>query len=88
MCNKEDYNGYYDYIIFSENIYDEEENSQSLNNHKVCFGFHEDVDIVDCMEVYKYLEISTNIYLKYYPEKKQEVLTILEKIQEKYLSKD
>jgi NADH:ubiquinone oxidoreductase subunit E len=40
------------------------------------------------MEVYKYLEISTNIYLKYYPEKKQEVLTILEKIQEKYLSDD
>jgi hypothetical protein len=88
MYNKEDYNGYYDYITFSENIDDEDESIQSLNDNQVYFGFHEDIDIVDYMEVYKYLEISTNIYLKYHPEQKQEVLAILEKIQEKYSSND
>lgn len=48
----------------------------------ICFGFHDDIDIVDCIEVYKYLETSTNIYLKYYPKQKQELLDIMKKISE------
>lgn len=85
MYNRKDYNGYYDYIIFPENIEDDEE-IKNLNKNQICFGFHDDMDIVDCIEVYKYLEISANIYLKYHPKQKQEVLAIIEKIKEKYLS--
>jgi hypothetical protein len=86
MCNREDCNGYYDYVVFPENVGDADGNVQSLDKHQVCFGFHEDTDIVDCMEVYRYLEVSTNIYLKRHPEHTQDVLEVLEKLRQKYLS--
>ena len=86
MYNRKDYIGYYDYIIFPENIEDDD-SIKNLNQNQIGFGFHDDIDIVDCREIYKYLEISTNIYLQYYPEQKHEVLEIMKKIKEKYLSK-
>lgn len=85
MYNRKDYIGYYDYIIFPENIEDDD-SIKNLNQNQIGFGFHDDIDIVDCREIYKYLEISTNIYLQYYPEQKHEVLEIMKKIKEKYLS--
>lgn len=83
MYNRKDYTGYYDYIIFPENI-EGDDNIKNLNQNQICFGFHDDIDIVDCREIYKYLEISTSIYLQYYPEQKHEVLEVMKKIKRSY----
>lgn len=86
MLNEEGYSENYEGIVFSKYIDDIDDDSPFIENDKIYFVVFEGKDVLTYEETYNYLEISTNVYLQYYPKQKQELQMLLEKIKAKYLS--
>ena len=80
MLNECGYSENYEGIIFSKYIDDIDDNSPLIEDDKIYFVVFEGKDILTYEETYNYLKISANVYLQYYPEKKQEIINLLKKI--------
>jgi hypothetical protein len=84
MLNEYDEQGYYDGIIFFNDIDKSDDPSFQLNT--ICFFLHDFEDILTYPEFYEYIKISSDFYIELNPEQKEEVMTLLEKIKDKYLA--
>ncbi len=76
--------GYYDGIIFYNDIDKSDDPNFKLNN--ICFFLHDCEDILTYAESYEYIKIASNFYIELRPEQKEEVMDLIEKIKVKYLA--
>ena len=85
--NEEDDYGGLEGYIFSNNL-DEDDEEYDGKNTITFYNYvsEKEEQVLTYKEFYEYLKIACNFYIELYPEQKQEVLDILEKIKEKYLS--
>lgn len=82
----DDFGGLEGYI-FSNNL-DEDDEEYDGKNTITFYNYvsEKEEQVLTYKEFYEYLKIACNFYIELYPEQKKEVLDILEKIKEKYLS--
>jgi hypothetical protein len=83
VLNECDERGYYDGIIFYNDMDKSDDPNFKLNN--ICFFLHDCENILTYSEAYEYITIASNFYIELHPEHKEEVIAILEKIKAKYL---
>lgn len=84
-----DYGGLEGYIL-SNNFEGNDDEFFYFGKNKIKFYYdiNDDMEeeILTYKEFYEYLKIACDFYIELHPNQKQEVLAILEKIKEKYLS--
>lgn len=83
---EDDYGGLEGYI-FSNNL-DEDDEEYNGKNTITFYNYvsEKEEQVLTYKEFYEYIKLACDFYIELHPKQKQEVLDILEKIKEKYLS--
>jgi hypothetical protein len=90
--NETDDYGSLEGYIFSNNFVGNDDESFYFGKDKIKFYYdvHNDMqeEVLTYTEFYEYLKTACDFYLELYPHQEQEVLPILEKIRERYSSRE
>lgn len=87
IYDKTDEGNEFEGYIISDN-YSEDDNEYFGKNKIKFYSYvgEKKEDILTYQEFYKYLQIACDFYSELYPEQKEEAMTLLEKIKDKYLT--